>query len=653
MNLATLLLSFVSFSITSNALAVVDNTVQLSSYPQYKDCKAVYIVQANEACFDVAVKFNHQGPDPAANLMQLNSELFGTSLDCNNLNVGIVVCVDCEGKPYCPYHVANDCTKVHKCEKGDTLNTLASIYGVSNKSDFAQFNLGLQVEINVYPEHQVCVIPPTKPPPYTPQYGKVPDGACARTHVLQNGDNCYDLAVNNNMQGPDPAARLISINQRILGMNFNCAALPVGATVCVDCMRIGVAASDCPYHLSQTCSKIHTVAEGETLTTIAQANGMADAKGLLPLNPGLDLDAFIYAANTVCTQGTPNMNPPNQNPPPSPNNNPTPQTPNTRPSPVVNAPNPNYVPGPQPTGPPLGACPHTYVVKQGGEKCFDIGVNFNQQGPDPAQKLVSMNQRLLGVTLNCQNQNVLQAGVTICVDCTNTGGATDCPYHLSQGCTKVYTIVAGDELNKIAMMNGLRNGSDLLPLNPGLNLDLVIFPGNHVCVVNPAFAMGPAANNNQPKPVSSGIPVGAVGVPAAPARGDCPKTYVVNQDPAAKILSLNQRLLNVSLNCGAPLQAGTTVCVGCLNNVGTTDCPFMMSATCTSVHMVATGETFNSIAMANGFTNGASLVALNPGIDINSPLVAGNKVCVKASGAPGNGVGLGGGTMPYPNLPPI
>ncbi|TPX31509.1 hypothetical protein SeMB42_g07748 [Synchytrium endobioticum] len=150
--------------------------------------------------------------------------------------------------------------------------------------------------------------------------------------------------------------------------------------------------NDCPYHPIANCSKMYTVKQGDTIDKIAQSSNWQNASSLALLNPGLDITQPIYPNNTLCVCSS--------------------------------------------TGCPIDAvsmCTKTYKV-QLGDTCFSIAVKFDEQGVDPAAKLVALNKRILGVSLDCVN---LQPGTSVCVDCFTKNSTTTALAVPSQPATSV------------------------------------------------------------------------------------------------------------------------------------------------------------------------------------------------------------------------
>ncbi|TPX34100.1 hypothetical protein SeMB42_g06967 [Synchytrium endobioticum] len=288
---------------------------------------------------------------------------------------------------------------------------------------------------------------------------------------------------------------------------------PVNTTAC---NRPGDG-TDCPYRPLAKCFKTYTVMSGDTLEKIAKNFGWTSAKDLIPLNTGLDVEGVIYPGNTLCV--------------------------------CEKACRKNAE---------LGTCPKTYTFKAGDE-CMAVAIKNNQQGPDPTAKLLSLNKRYLGTDINCDN---LQVGQQVCVQCTandtaNTG-ANDCPFTPVPGCTKNHTIVSGDELNKLAVANGLTNGTDLARLNRNLDPELIIYPDNVVCVAGPMVA-DYVVNATNPKGIKGCLKV------YTSVKGDTCESIAIKYDfqgpqPGDKVRSLNEQLNNTIKDCNN-LKIGTSVCV--------------------------------------------------------------------------------------------
>ncbi|TPX42774.1 hypothetical protein SeMB42_g04998 [Synchytrium endobioticum] len=169
--------------------------------------------------------------------------------------------------------------------------------------------------------------------------------------------------------------------------------------------------------------------------------------------------------------------------------------------------------------------------------------------------------------------------------CASSTGS-DCPYHPIANCSKLITIQENDTLQSIAVKYGWRNASDLIPLNPNLNVNEKIYATGSLCVC------GPAGCPQAILPASGRIcPI----VTWNPMR-NCSKLYtIVSTDTCLSIAENNQFQqleglynLNPGLNNDTcqNIKAGQSICV---------DCPpgLMSSATTTS-------------------TNGAGQAAVNP-----------------------------------------
>ncbi|TPX34097.1 hypothetical protein SeMB42_g06968 [Synchytrium endobioticum] len=217
------------------------------------------------------------------------------------------------------------------------------------------------------------------------------------------------------------------------------------------------------------CAKTVTVQSGDTLTFIAVTNGWAAARDLLPLNPGLDINAIISPGQMICVAapgltpaGTPVGGQPKGSPMPSPTTNSFPSG-----APDVN---------------PQEQCIKTVKIVA-GDTCFSLAVSNNFQGTQPGTKLQSVNKALVNRVVDCAN---LPIGEKVCVDCyatPNIPETSNCPYHLANGCKRTTTIKAGDTLTNIAMSAGLASLKDLVAINPGLQPDATIYPGNNLCVL--------------------------------------------------------------------------------------------------------------------------------------------------------------------------
>ncbi|TPX32350.1 hypothetical protein SmJEL517_g04497 [Synchytrium microbalum] len=154
-------------------------------------------------------------------------------------------------------------------------------------------------------------------------------------------------------------------------------------TLCVLVTLSNVASgcNDCPFVPIPHCSQNYTVQAGDTLTSIAQNYHLQNAADLVPLNTGLHIDEAIFANNTLCVCGA-----------------------NGCPNPLAN-------------------CSNIYTVKA-NDTCDSIAIAHDEQGVNPGDKLVSLNQQLFQVALDCAN---LKAGTQLCVDCYLTGTTTTLP----------------------------------------------------------------------------------------------------------------------------------------------------------------------------------------------------------------------------------
>ncbi|TPX39844.1 hypothetical protein SeLEV6574_g06957 [Synchytrium endobioticum] len=138
--------------------------------------------------------------------------------------------------------------------------------------------------------------------------------------------------------------------------------------------------------------------------------------------------------------------------------------------------------------------------------------------------------------------------------CTSqVDGQSVCPFHLLPGCTHNITVRTGDTINGIASAYGWPGAQSLVPLNPGLDLGLSVYPGNRLCVCGPAelACPKPPPSCNKFYKVKSGDTCFNIAV-----------SYdYQGSDPAAKLVALNKEM-DIGIDC-TNLQPGANICVDC------------------------------------------------------------------------------------------
>ncbi|MGI5840444.1 MAG: LysM peptidoglycan-binding domain-containing protein, partial [bacterium] len=186
-----------------------------------------YTIRAGDTCFNLAQRF---GTTVQA-ILNLNP-----GLDCNNLQVGRIICIPSTPPPTCPPG-----SFAYTIRAGDTCFNLAQRFGTTVQAIQA-INPGLNC--NNLQIGQVICIPSTPPPPPT-----CPPGSFAYTIVA--GDTCFNLA-----------QRFGTTVQAIQAINpgLNCNNLQIGQVICIP--------STPPPPTCPPGSFPYTVVAGDSLFTI-------------------------------------------------------------------------------------------------------------------------------------------------------------------------------------------------------------------------------------------------------------------------------------------------------------------------------------------------------------------------------------------------
>ncbi|TPX39227.1 hypothetical protein SeLEV6574_g07369 [Synchytrium endobioticum] len=196
---------------------------------------------------------------------------------------------------------------------------------------------------------------------------------------------------------------------------------------------------------------------------------------------------------------------------------------------------------------------------------------------------------------------------------------------LVANCAKTVTVQAGDNLASIAENNGLVNAGDLVLLNPGLTN---ISPGQVICVEgsDPVSAAAPVGGQPQGMPTAKLTPHAIhTGAPIAPGvnpQGQCIKTRTVisgdtclslaasnnfqGAEPTTKFQLINKVLINRYVDCAA-------LPIGEKKRTTT----------------IKASDTLINVAMSAGLASLSQLVAMNPGLQPDASIYAGNNLCVQ------------------------
>ncbi|MGI5839991.1 MAG: LysM peptidoglycan-binding domain-containing protein, partial [bacterium] len=413
-------------------------------------------------------------------------------LNCNNLQIGQVICIpSTPPPPTCPPG-----SFPYTVVAGDSLFTIAQRFGTTVNAILA-INPQITNPDLIFPGQVICVptattTPPSPPPP------TCPPGSFRYT--VKSGDSLFLIA----QRFGTTVNAILSINPQITNPDL----IFPGQIICVpgskDCSakskseaKVESQAKETPEtqqnsitaasrqteppSTQQSCpagSFAYTVMTGDSIFTIAQRFGTT-VSAILAINPQITDPSRIFPGQVICVPGMP---PP---PPPSCPANSFQYTVRTgdslfsiaqRYGTTVNAIlaiNPQITdpgrifPGqvicvptltaPPPTCPP-GSFAYTIVA---GDTCFALAQRFGTT----VQAILNLNPGL-----DCNN---LQVGRIICIP----GGAPSvCPPG-----SFAYTVQSGDTLFTIAQRFGT-TVSAILAINPQITDPNVIFPGQVICV---------------------------------------------------------------------------------------------------------------------------------------------------------------------------
>ncbi|CAL5228206.1 g11293 [Coccomyxa viridis] len=160
-------------------------------------CSKTHTVVSGDSCYSIWT---------AAGITQAQLEANNPGLDCSNLQIGQVLCVDNAPTPP-PPSPPSSCTQTTTVKSGDSCWSIYTAAGIT-QDQFYQLNPGINCAA-LQVGQEVCI---------------KPTSTCAQTVTVKSGDTCYAIYT---------AAGLTEAQFLALNPGLDCSALQVGQTVCV------------------------------------------------------------------------------------------------------------------------------------------------------------------------------------------------------------------------------------------------------------------------------------------------------------------------------------------------------------------------------------------------------------------------------------
>ncbi|KAJ7762133.1 hypothetical protein B0H16DRAFT_1808565 [Mycena metata] len=357
-----------------------------------KNCTTYYTIASGDSCTIVDQQFKIALVD----LLRWN-----TALTSSCTTIGL-------GEAYCVAGGGDTCNEIYTVASGDSCGTIETKFTIT-LADIIAWNPYLTSSCAIQIGENLCVsgAPSTGTPTGPPS--NIAAGTlenCTEYYTIASGDSCtsvdekFDIAL----------ADLLRWNTALTS----------------SCTTIGLGEAYCVAGGGDTCSKIYTVASGDSCGAIETKFNITLAD-IIAWNPYLTSSCVIQIGENLCVSGPPAMK--------------------------------------TPTGPPsniaagtLQNCTEYYTVAS-GDSCTVIDKKFDIALAD----LLRWNTAL---TAPC---TTIQLGEAYCV----AGGGNACP--------AIYTVVSGDSCGVIETKFGITL-NNLIAWNPFLTSTCAIQIGENLCV---------------------------------------------------------------------------------------------------------------------------------------------------------------------------
>ncbi|KAJ7708606.1 hypothetical protein B0H16DRAFT_1438492 [Mycena metata] len=357
-----------------------------------KNCTTYYTIASGDSCTTVDQQFKIALVD----LLRWN-----TALTSSCTTIGL-------GEAYCVAGGGDTCNEIYTVASGDSCGTIETKFTIT-LADIIAWNPYLTSSCAIQIGENLCVsgAPSTGTPTGPPS--NIAAGTlenCTEYYTIASGDSCtsvdekFDIAL----------ADLLRWNTALTS----------------SCTTIGLGEAYCVAGGGDTCSKIYTVASGDSCGAIETKFNITLAD-IIAWNPYLTSSCVIQIGENLCVSGPPAMKTPTR--PPS-----------------------NIAAG------TLQNCTEYYTVAS-GDSCTVIDKKFDIALAD----LLRWNTAL---TAPC---TTIQLGEAYCV----AGGGNACP--------AIYTVVSGDSCGVIETKFGITL-NNLIAWNPFLTSTCAIQIGENLCV---------------------------------------------------------------------------------------------------------------------------------------------------------------------------